>query len=71
MQTDKLFIEAIQGMQDLTNLIEKAISVEAKLNKAYTSLHLEDLSDERIELLNLFGTKLQDAFDKLQEVMDE
>ena len=71
MQVDKLFTEAIQGMQDLTNLIEKAISVEAKLNKDYTSLHLEDLSDERIELLNLFGTKLQDAFDKLQEVMDE
>ena len=71
MQVDKLFTEAIQGMQDLTNLIEKAISVEAKLNKDYTSLHLEDLSDERIELLNLFGTKLQDAFDKLQEVMNE
>ena len=71
MQVDKLFTEAIQGMQALTNLIEKAISVEAKLNKAYTSLHLEDLSDERIKILNLFGTKLQDAFDKLQEVMDE
>lgn len=71
MQADKLFVEAIQGMQDLTNLIEKAISVEAKLNNDYTSLHLEDLSDERIEILNLFGTKLQDTFDKLQEVMNE
>ena len=33
MQVDKLFTEAIQGMQDLTNLIEKAISGEEILTE--------------------------------------
>lgn len=71
MKSDKLFIEVTQGMQDLTNLLEKAISVESKLHPKYKALIKSDMSTELLTILGLQCSQLHDAFDRLGEAMHE
>lgn len=71
MNSDKLFIEVMQNMQDLTRLFEKALVLESKLHLHYRALVREGVPTELKSLLDLQGTQLHDAFRRLEEAMNE
>lgn len=71
MNTDKLFIEVMQNMQDLTRLLEKAIVLESHLHVSYRELIRQELPTELKSALEIQIVQLHDAFERLEEAMHE
>lgn len=71
MNSDKLFIEVIQGMQDLTRLFEKALVVESKLYVDFKALHHQGIPQELIPVLDAQADRLHEVFIRLEDAMDE
>lgn len=71
MNSDKLFIEVMQNMQDLTRLLEKAIALESKLYVDFKALVKEGVTTEMRTALYLQIEKVHDTFTRLEEAMNE
>lgn len=71
MNSDKLFIEVMQNMQDLIRLFEKAIVLESHLYVHYRELIREGIPTELKSTLEVQSALLQDVFKKLEEAMHE
>lgn len=71
MNTDKLFVEVMQEMQDLTRLFEKALVVERKLDADFKALTKERVPRAFVVALEIQGEKLHDTFIRLEEAMNE
>ena len=71
MNSDKLFIEVMQGMQDLTRLFEKALAVESKLYADFKALHHQGIPQELIPTLDAQADRLHEVFIRLEDAMDE
>lgn len=71
MNADKLCIEVLQGMQDLTRLLKKATAVKRKLNIDFKSLVKEGVPTEMEVALDLQADKLHDATIGLEGAMNE
>ena len=71
MNTDKLFIEVMQNMQDLTRLFEKAIVLESHLYVRYRELNRTEIPTELKSALEIQIAQLHDAFERLEEAMHE
>lgn len=71
MNSDKLFIEVMQNMQDLIRLLEKAIAVESHLYVHYRELNRTELPIELRSVLETQSVQLHDTFKKLEEAMHE
>ena len=71
MNSDKLFIEVMQNMQDLIRLFEKAIVLESHVYVHYRELTRKGIPTELKSALEIQIAQLHDAFDRLEEAMHE
>lgn len=71
MNSDKLFIEVMQNMQDLTRLLEKAIVLESHLYVHYRELIRKGIPTELKSALETQIAQLHDAFERLEEAMHD
>ena len=71
MNSDKLFVEVMQNMQDLTRLFEKAIVFESHLYVRYRELNRIEIPIELRSVLETHSVQLHDTFKKLEEAMHE
>lgn len=71
MNSDKLFVEVMQNMQDLTRLFEKAIVLESHLYVHYRELNRIEIPTELRSALETQSIQLYDTFKKLEEAMNE
>ena len=65
MNSDKLFIEVMQGMQDLTRLFEKALAVERKLYEDFKVLHQQGIPQDLMPTLDVQADRLHETFIRL------
>ena len=71
MNSDKLFIEVMQNMEDLIRLFEKAIVLESHLYTHYRELIRQGLPTELQLVLEIQIAQLHDAFERLEDAMHE
>ena len=71
MNSDKLFIEVMQNMEDLIRLFEKAIVLESHLYTHYRELIRKGIPTELKSTLEIQSALLHDAFERLEEAMHE
>ena len=71
MSSDKLFIEVMQNIQDLTRLLEKAIVLESHLYVRYRELNRKGIPTELESALATQSVQLHDTFKKLEEAIHE
>lgn len=65
MNSDKLFVEVMQGMQDLTRLFEKALAVERKLYVDFKALYQQGIPLDIMPTLDVQADRLHEAFIRL------
>ena len=71
MNSDKLFIEVMQNMQDLIRLFEKALAVESKLYVDFKALQHQGIPQELIPTLDAQADRLHEVFIRLEGTMNE
>lgn len=71
MNSDKLFVEVMQNMEDLISLLEKAIVLESHLYVHYRELNRTEIPTELRSALEIQSVQLHDTFKKLEEAMHE
>lgn len=71
MDSDKLFIEVMQNIQDLISLFEKAIALESKLYAHYRALAREEIPTELRSVLETQNVQLYNTFKRLEGAMNE